>query len=123
MVKKVKKRTRISRKKIHHFTYLFGILNLLVVILFFESPSFATGLLMALGIWGLLIWNSKRTLIVFLFGTVFGLIAEILAVNLGVLEYSFPTSYGIPLWTSFLLGNVAAFIYQKTMEIKERKLE
>jgi len=122
MKKRVKKK-EIKRKDIKHFTYAFVLLNLIIIFLFFDNPQIAAGLLIAIGIWGLLIWNSKRTLFAFLFGLIFGIIAEIITVNIGILEYSFTTFLGIPLWISCFLGNFSAFVYQKTKEFREGKIE
>jgi hypothetical protein len=120
---KKKKEEKKRKNKIYFFTSFFLILNFIIVFLFFETPLVIAGLLLFLSILGLLIWNSKRTLVVFSLALLFGILFEIFAVTLGVINYSFPASYGIPIWTAILLGNISAFIYQKSKEIKESKIQ
>lgn len=109
-------------RKIHHFTYLFAIFNLIVIFLLSDNPPIAAGLLLSIGILGLLVWNSKRTLLIFLFGGIFGAVVEISIIKSGIWTYSTKSFIDVPLWFPILWGNASAFIYQKAIEFKERRL-
>ena len=115
-MEKSKKEDKKNRKRLSQFTYFFAFINLLVIllslakptILFFGNESVVSGLILAIGIWGLLIWNSKRTLVVFILGIFFGFLAKFVL--------------SPPLWICFLLGNISSLIYQMTREFKEEKI-
>jgi K+-sensing histidine kinase KdpD len=109
-MKKRETKAEEQKRKKYYFTYFFALLNLLILIfIFFEkfSDNVSTGLFLALGILALLVWNSKRTLVVFIIG-----------IGVGLFLYIF----SIPMWTAIFFGNVVAFIYQKSREFREGKI-
>ena len=109
--------------KIRYFTSIFGLLTLLVVLIFYKNVFVATLLLLILAIIGLVFWNSRRTLFIFIFGAILGAAAEVAAVKVGVWEYAVTSFFDIPFWLILVWGNAAAFVYNKAREFKEGKLK
>jgi len=101
----------------------FALATFIVVLLFYENIALATILLLIIAIIGLLKWKSKRTLMIFLFAGVFGTIAEIIAVKVGIWDYQISNFYNIPLWLFIVWANAGAFIYQIAKEIREKRLK
>jgi hypothetical protein len=101
------------------FNIIFAVLVLLIVIIFYKNILLTTLLELILAIIGLLKWKSKVTLIIFIFGGIFGGIAEIIAINYNVWNYSITNWMHIPFWLFFVWGNASSFIYQAAIEIKK----
>ena len=101
----------------------FALATFFSVLLLYKNISLTTIILAAIAIIGLIRWKSKRTLIIFIFAGIFGTIAEIVAIKIGIWNYKITSFLSIPLWLFIVWGNAGAFIYQIAKEIKERKLE
>jgi len=100
------------------FLLVFALLTLIFPLIFFRNIILTTFLLVILAIVGLIKWNSKLTLIMFIFGGVGGGVAEIIAVYFGVWQYSLANVFNVPLWLFFVWGNASAFLYQTACELK-----
>ena len=100
------------------FNVIFAIITLLIVILFYKQILLLTILLIGLAIIGLIKWSSKLTILLFIMGGIFGTLAESIAINYGVWQYSLTNLFNVPLWLIIVWGNAAAFIYQPAVEIK-----
>ena len=120
MKKKInlEKRIELEWKKIL-FNMMFAFLSVVIVILFYENILLASVLLGIITITGLIKWKSKLTLIIFLFGALWGPICEIIAISFGVWSYSAPNFFNVPVWLFILWGNAAAFLYQTAIEFKK----
>ncbi|VVB77974.1 Uncharacterised protein [uncultured archaeon] len=101
------------------FNLLFAVFTLLFPILFKKNILLTFLLVVLISIIGLVKWKSGRTLIIFIFGGVFGAVAEIIAVDHNVWSYSYTNFINIPLWLFIVWGNASAFIYQTSVEIKK----
>lgn len=53
--------------------------------------------------------TSKRSLVVYLVGFIFGPIAESVTIHAGAWQYAQPDFLGIPIWLPFLWANAALF--------------
>ena len=93
------------------FNIIFGVLTLLITILFYEKILLVAILLLALAVIALIKWNSKVTLLVFIFGAIFGTIAEIISIRFGLWSYSITSIFEVPYWLFVVWGNAAIFIY------------
>jgi len=98
------------------FNCIFAILALVFPILFYKNNLLATILLLTISIIGLLKWKSWITLILFIFGGIWGPISEIIAIQYGVWEYTLPNFFSVPIWLFILWGMAAAFLYQTALE-------
>jgi len=105
------------------FNWSFAITTILVVIIFYRNIWLTNFLVLLIAIIGLFHWKSKRTLVTFILGSIFGVLAEMLCIQYGVWEYSFTNFYNVPIWLFFVWGNASAFLYQTAKLIKERKLK
>ena len=114
----IKKKIRKEWKNII-FNGFFATLTLLIVILFHKNILLATLLLTVLAIIGFIKWKSKITIIIFLFGAIFGATSEMIAINYGVWNYAIKNILNIPSWLFIIWGNAAAFIYQTVVELKK----
>ncbi|MBT3691256.1 hypothetical protein HOG16_03380 [Candidatus Woesearchaeota archaeon] len=118
MKKNFEKRIKKEWKNII-FNILFGVVSLLIVILFFENILLTTLLLGVVAIIGQIKWKSRLTLFVFFFfGILFG-ISEIIVSDYSVWEYSVSNLQNIPTWLFILWGNTAAFMQQSIKEIRK----
>jgi hypothetical protein len=117
----VKKEERIIRREYLNiiFNVGFAILTLLIPIIFNKNIWLATILLILISLIALIKWRSSLTLIVFLFGALWGPISEMIAIYFNVWSYSYTNFINIPIWLFIVWGNAAAFIYQTTVEIKK----
>lgn len=100
------------------FNCIFGILTILFIILFYRNILLASVLVGLVAVIGLIKWKSKITLLIFIFGAIFGAVAEMIAVIYGVWNYSITNFINIPFWLYLVWGNAAAFIYQTAVEIR-----
>jgi len=101
------------------FNGIFAALTLLIVILFHKRIILATVLLIIIVAIGLIKWKSKLTLILFIFGGIFGAISEMIAINYGAWSYPINNVVNIPLWLFIVWGNTATFLYQTSIELKK----
>ena len=101
------------------FNAVFVILTFLFVIIFYKNIILTTVLIGLLSIIGLIEWKSKLTLIIFIFGAIFGVMAEIIAAYYNIWNYTFANFYDVPLWLFIVWGNATAFIYQTALESKK----
>jgi len=117
----IKKERKIIKKEWNNilFNCLFAFLALLITILFFRNPILATILLSLTSLLGLIKWKSKLTLVIFLFGGLWGPICEMIAIKYGVWEYAKTGFFNIPLWLFILWGMAAAFLYETAKEINK----
>jgi len=100
------------------FNIIFAVITLLIAVFLYEKILPATILLALIALIGLMKWNSKITLIIFIIGAIGGAFAEIYAINNGVWSYSVSNFKNIPVWLFIVWGNAAAFIYRTGIEIK-----
>jgi hypothetical protein len=100
------------------FNGVFAVLTLIISILFFKSLTIATIFIGILSIFALIKWKSKLTLVVYIFGAIFGAVSEMIAVNYGVWSYTFINLLNIPSWLFLVWGNAAALIYQTAVEFE-----
>ncbi len=105
------------------FNIGFGLATFIVVLLFYKNILLTTGVLAVIAIIGLVKWKSLRTLKIFIFVGIFGTLAEIVAIKIGIWDYSITKFLDVPLWLFLVWGNAGAFIHQISKEIKERKLK
>lgn len=105
------------------FNIGFALATILIVVIFYKSILLTTALILAVAIIGLIKWKSRRTLYIFLIVSIFGALAEMACIYFGVWEYSFTDFFNIPTWLFIVWGNAAVFIYQLSLEIKERRLK
>ena len=61
----------------------------------------------------------QKNLFIFIFGAIFGAVAEIIAINYDVWSYSYTNFVNIPLWLFLIWGNASAFIYQTAIEFEK----
>ena len=117
----MKKEVRKWKKEYKNivFNWIFALATLLFTILFYKNIILASISIGIISILGLIKWNSKITLLVFIFGALFGAGGEMIAISFGAWWYSNPNAYNIPLWLFFVWGNAAAFIYQSAVEIRK----
>ncbi len=108
-----------EEKKNLFFNGLFAFSTLLITIMFFDKTFLAILSLGSIALAGLIKWKSRLTLLMFVFGALFGAIAEVIAIYFGVWSYSVSNFFNIPLWLLIVWGNVAAFIYQTAFEFKK----
>jgi hypothetical protein len=101
------------------FNCTFAILALLIPILFYKNNFLTISLLLVVAFIGLLKWKSWITLIMFIFGGIFGPISEIIAITYGVWKYTFPNFFSVPIWLFVLWGMAAAFLYQTALEFRK----
>ena len=104
------------------FNGIFAILTLLIVVIFYKNINLTTILLFILTLIAMFKWKTKNTLIIFLVGGFLGMLAEIIAVNYGVWNYSFSNFLNVPSWLFLFWGNAAIFIYRLSNEIKKIKI-
>jgi len=104
------------------FNALFALLTFFTVILFYENILLTTIILIIIAILGLVRWKSLRTLKIFFLAGIFGTIAEIIAIKMGIWNYEITNFLDIPAWLFIVWGNAGAFIYQTAKEIKESNL-
>lgn len=102
------------------FNIGFALSTLIIVILFYENNLLAFLLLAIISLIGLIKWRSKITLIMFMIGSFFGGLSEILAVYFGVWTYTNPNFINVPFWLFIVWGNTFAFLYQTSITIKKR---
>ena len=100
------------------FNLIFGVLTLLIIIIFYKNILLTTILVGFLAIFGLIKWRSKITLYIFIFGALFGSLTEMIAISQGIWGYTFTNFLNIPLWLIIVWGNAAAFIYQTAIEFE-----
>ena len=101
------------------FNGLFALLTIIIVIAIHNNILSATILLVIISAIGLIKWNSKITLAMFLFGSLFGAFSEMIAINYGIWSYTTTNFINIPTWLFLVWGNTAAFLYQTGLEIKK----
>jgi hypothetical protein len=120
-LKEVKMRSKSvwKEKKNLIFNSIFAILTLMIPILFYKNVVLATTLLLIVAVIGLSKWKSKLTLAIFVFGAIFGGVAEILAIYFGIWSYAVTNLWNIPSWLLIVWGNAAAFIYQTAVEFRK----
>ncbi len=115
---KIKKSLRKEWKNII-FNALFAILTLVIVILFYKNILLTVVILIIITAIGLSKWKSILTLILFIFGGIFGALAEMISISSGAWVYTFTNFINIPSWLFIVWGNATAFIYQTALEIKK----
>lgn len=121
-IKKEKQKIKREWKNLI-FNSIFAILTLLFPIIFYESIMLTAFLVFVVTLIGFIKWKSKLTIAVFLFGGIFGAIAEMTSIYFGVWQYSFVNLFNIPLWLIVVWGNAGVFIYQTALEFKKLGIE
>ncbi len=102
------------------FNGIFAVLTLSITILFYRKILLATILLLALAFIALIKWKSKITLLVFIFGAIFGTLAEIISIKFGLWNYSVTSIFNIPYWLFVVWGNAAIFIYHLALGLRKK---
>jgi len=122
----MKKQTKLGKRlkkewKNIIFNSIFAIIVMLIVILFHKNIILATSLELVMSFIGLAKWKSKLTLIIFIFGAIFGAISEgIVIYSSGAWYYALPNILSlIPLWLFLVWGNATALIFETSNEIKK----
>lgn len=105
------------------FNVAFALATFIVVLLFYKNILLTTILLLIIAIIGLIKWKSRRTLMIFIWTGIFGAIAEIIAIKIGIWNYEITNFYNIPFWLIIVWGNAGAFLYHIAKEIRERRLK
>ena len=100
------------------FNLCFALLTLLIPVFLYKKILSTTITLMIIAVIGLIKYHSKISLAVFLFGALFGAIAEIIAIKYGLWNYTLSNFMNIPSWLFIFWGNVAVFIYQTAIELE-----
>ncbi|MBI4438919.1 hypothetical protein HY640_03235 [Candidatus Woesearchaeota archaeon] len=100
------------------FNLAFGVATFLVPIFFFHDIALATLVLLAISLVGLFKWRSRATLYIFVFGALFGVGAEMLAIYKGVWSYSLPSFINVPLWLFLVWGNASSFLFEMGKEFE-----
>lgn len=100
------------------FNIIFAVLTILFPILFYRNILLTCILVSLVGVVGLTKWKSRITLVIFIFGALWGSSAEMIAISYNVWSYSFTNFLNIPLWLFIVWGNAAAFIYQTAIEFE-----
>ncbi len=102
------------------FNSLFAVLTLIFPILFYKQILLTTLLVFIITLVGLFKWKTKLRLniAIFLFGAIFGALAEIISINYGVWSYSLTNFFNIPSWLFIVWGNASLFIYQTAIEFE-----
>ncbi len=98
------------------FNAFFAILTLAIPIILYRFIFLTTFLLSIVAIVGLYRWKSFTSSFIFIFGLLFGVTSEIIAIHFGVWEYRFTNFFNVPLWLFIVWGNSAVFIYQTALE-------
>jgi hypothetical protein len=98
------------------FNCVFALLAVIFPVLFYRNILLTTILLSVVAIVGLLKWKSWVTLIIFIFGALWGPISESIAIHYGVWQYAVSNFLNVPIWLFVLWGMAAAFLYQTALE-------
>ncbi len=114
-IKNIEKKIKLEWKNII-FNCIFALLTILLPILFYKRILLATVLSLSITVIGLIKWKSKLTLVIFLFGAVWGAVSEMTAINFGVWNYSYTNFMNIPTWLFIAWGNASVFLYQTALE-------
>jgi uncharacterized membrane protein YoaT (DUF817 family) len=80
------------------------------VIFFYEKNILVFCLLILLSITAIAQEKSRAIIFIFLFGAIFGTVAEIIAIYFEVWSYSNTSFFGVPFWLIPLWGNASIFI-------------
>jgi hypothetical protein len=117
----VEKEKKVIKKELWNilFNCIFAILALLFPILFYKNIILTTILISIVSIIGLLKWKSWITLTIFIFGGLFGAVAEMIATKYGVWQYAVPSFFNVPVWLFIIWAMAAAFLYQTALEFKK----
>jgi uncharacterized membrane protein YoaT (DUF817 family) len=91
-------------------TAILAVTSLLSVSYLWKNEGILTFVLVAIAFAMLSIAKSKNEIILFVFCSFAGALAESYAILFGVWSYSAPTFIGIPIWLPLLWGIAAVFI-------------
>lgn len=82
----------------------FAALTLAVAVSYWREPYLTAGVLIVFH--SVVLWylNSRRLFLTYLFGFVFGPIAEALSIAAGAWSYANPQFFGVPVWLPFVWG-------------------
>lgn len=117
MAKRIKRLRKETKNIIVNF--IFGALNLLLVVFLYENILLTAASLLLLTIIFIIYYKSPHILIpVFVFCMLFGALAEIFAVHNGVWVYTSSDFLSIPVWLFILWGNAGMFIYRVAIELE-----
>ena len=100
------------------FNMCFDLLTLLIPVFLYKKILATTLILIIIAVIGLIKYCSKISIAVFLFGALFGAIAEIIAIKYGIWNYTLSNFMNIPSWLFIVWGNAAVFIYQTAIELE-----
>lgn len=119
------KEEKIIRKEWRNIVFdcSFAILAILFTLLFYNKPYLTTISLAIVSIIGLLRWKSKLAFSIFIFGGLFGPVAEMIAIKYGVWTYARPDFFNIPFWLFILWGMAAVFLFEIAKEIHKLGVE
>jgi uncharacterized membrane protein YoaT (DUF817 family) len=100
------------------FNLLILILDILIMVFFYQKVFLATILLIILSILALIKWKSWVTFSIFVVASIVGPICEIVLISQGTWGYPVQTILNIPLWLFILWGIAGAGLYQVAVELK-----
>ncbi|MBR9706523.1 hypothetical protein GOV14_05790 [Candidatus Pacearchaeota archaeon] len=100
------------------FNAVYAFVSVLFVVLFFKDILLTTILIGVVSVVGFFKWNSRRTVVIWIFGALWGPVCEMIAIYFGAWQYTVYNVINIPFWLFFLWGNAAAFLYQTAREVK-----
>jgi|ETNmetMinimDraft_2_1059921.scaffolds.fasta_scaffold217109_2 hypothetical protein len=109
--------------KTRWFTRIFAIAIFVSVIIFYKNILLTTIITGILAIIALIVWKSRRTLVIFVVGGIGGTILEMIAGKFGVWNYSITNVINVPWWLFIVWGSAAAVVYQIAKGYKEKKLD
>ena len=123
----MKKKNKKSKKGLSQpwknviFNVSFTLTAILIVILFYDRILVTAILEAILGIIGLIKWNSKITVSIYVIGGIGGALMEMLVIHASrAWLYKSPGLLTIvPIWLIFMWGNVAAYLFETGKELRK----
>lgn len=112
-----------KRLKELFFNLCFAFLILAIITFLGREEILTSLLLFILAVVGLVKWNSRVTLSIFLFIALLGSIIEAIGVYFNIWVYTIDSYFIFPIWMVPAWGNAAAFIYQTAIEFKRLGLK
>lgn len=104
--------------KIFAFSVAIAVVCLLTVSLFWSSPWFLMGLLIAVSAATLLVTRKKEDVVVYAIAGVSGAVGGAIAIVYGAWAYSIPMFFGIPVWLPFLWGLAGVYLKNLSDEVR-----
>ncbi|MFA6096211.1 MAG: DUF2878 family protein [Candidatus Paceibacterota bacterium] len=100
----------MSGKNRYRLTNIFAVISLTSVAVMWRSSLMVFAVLLVMAVLMLSIERSKEEVKTFLLCSIFGSIAEYIAISLGAWTYENPDVFNIPIWLPLLWGIASVFI-------------